>query len=85
MIAGSTPSVFLCVPTFRRPAGLRKLLAHVEQLNYAGSIRVIVVDNDAEARAGAASYEQMAPTFRFPLTASWSLAAVRPMRTTMPS
>ncbi len=68
MMDGSAPSVFLCVPTFRRPAGLRKLLAHVEQLTYAGSIRVIVVDNDAEARAGAAIVQQLAPTFRFPLT-----------------
>ena len=51
------PRVCLCVPTFRRPDGLRKLLAHVEQLNYAGPIDVIVVDNDAEGRAGAAVVE----------------------------
>jgi succinoglycan biosynthesis protein ExoM len=64
----SLPHVFVCVPTFRRPGGLRKLLAHVEQLTYAGRIEVIVVDNDAEIRAGAAIVEQISRTFRFPLS-----------------
>ncbi len=68
MMQRSAPSVCLCVPTFRRPNGLRKLLAHIGQLNYAGPLTVIVVDNDAEARAGAAIAEQASPTFRFPLT-----------------
>jgi len=62
------PRVRLCVPTFRRPDGLRKLLANVERLTYAGPIDVIVVDNDAEGRDGAAIVEAVAPTFRFPLT-----------------
>jgi glycosyltransferase involved in cell wall biosynthesis len=62
------PRVCLCVPTFRRPEGLRKLLADVERLNYAGPIDIIVVDNDAESRAGAAVVEAVARTFRFPLT-----------------
>jgi succinoglycan biosynthesis protein ExoM len=60
----SAPHVCLCVPTFRRPDGLRKLLAHVERLNYAGLVDVIVVDNDAEGRAGAAVVEEIARTFR---------------------
>ena len=68
MTEQAAPHVCLCVPTFRRPEGLRKLLAHVERLSYAGAINVIVVDNDAEGRAGAAVVEQMATTFRFPLT-----------------
>lgn len=67
MTERSAPSVCLCVPTFRRPAGLRKLLAQVAQLNYPGNLSVIVVDNDAQTRAGAAVAEEMAPTFRFPL------------------
>lgn len=67
MTERSAPSVFLCVPTFRRPAGLRKLLTHIEELNYPGSLRIIVVDNDAQGRAGAAIVEEAAPTFRFPL------------------
>ena len=64
------PRVCLCVPTFRRPEGLRKLLAHVERLAYAGPIDVIVVDNDAEGRDGAAVVQELARTFRFPLTCS---------------
>jgi glycosyltransferase involved in cell wall biosynthesis len=64
----SAPYVCLCIPTFRRPNGLRKLLAHVEQLTYAGPLTIIVVDNDAEARAGAAIAEQLSRAFRFPLT-----------------
>ena len=67
MSEGSAPSVYLCVPTFRRPEGLRKLLVHIERLTYPGALRVIVVDNDAETAAGAAIVEQMSPTFRFPL------------------
>jgi glycosyltransferase involved in cell wall biosynthesis len=63
-----TPSVCLCVPTFRRPDGLRKLLDHVAQSNYAGPLAIIVVDNDGEQRAGAAIVQQIAATFRFPLT-----------------
>ena len=64
----SAPSVFLCMPTFRRPDGLRKLLAHIEQLTYAGRVDIIVVDNDAEARAGDAVVKEIARSYRFPLT-----------------
>jgi glycosyltransferase involved in cell wall biosynthesis len=64
----ATPSVCLCVPTFRRPAGLRKLLAHIEQLTFVGAVTVVVVDNDAENRGGAAIVEQLAPVARFPVT-----------------
>jgi succinoglycan biosynthesis protein ExoM len=63
------PSVCLCVPTFRRPEGLRKLLAYAGRLTYAGALRVIVVDNDSDGRAGAAVVDATAPTFRWPLTA----------------
>jgi len=70
MTAQPKPSVCLCVPTFRRPNGLRKLLTHVAQLNYDGHVEVIVVDNDGEARAGAAVVDEIAATFRFPLTST---------------
>lgn len=62
------PHVSLCVPTYRRPDGLRKLLAHIERLAYAGPLDVIVVDNDAETRAGAAIVAGVQPTFRIPLS-----------------
>jgi glycosyltransferase involved in cell wall biosynthesis len=68
MTGPALPSVCLCVPTFRRPDGLRKLLVDVERLAYAGALDIIVVDNDAEGRAGAAVVDDMARTFRFPLT-----------------
>ena len=67
MTEWSAPSVYLCIATFRRPDGLRKLLTHVERLTYPGTVEVIVVDNDGDDRAGAAIVEQIAPTFRLPL------------------
>ena len=62
------PAVYLCVPTFRRPAGLRKLLLHIAQLTYAGPLRVIVVDNDAEGRDGAGVVAELSGSFRFQLS-----------------
>jgi succinoglycan biosynthesis protein ExoM len=64
----SLPAVYLCVPTFRRPAGLRKLLSHIAQLTYAGPVNVIVVDNDAEGGEGAEVVAELSASFRFPLT-----------------
>jgi glycosyltransferase involved in cell wall biosynthesis len=61
------PSVVLCIPTFRRPEGLRKLLSHVARLTYAGSLSVVVVENDAELRAGAVVADEMSRAFPFPL------------------
>jgi succinoglycan biosynthesis protein ExoM len=62
------PSVCLCVPTYRRPQGLRTLLTHVAQLDYAGRLTIIVVDNDAEKRGGEAIVREKGPDFPFPLT-----------------
>jgi glycosyltransferase involved in cell wall biosynthesis len=61
------PSVALCIPTFRRPQGLRKLLTHVGQLAYGGRLLVIVVDNDAGEEAGAHVAERMSQDYPFPL------------------
>jgi succinoglycan biosynthesis protein ExoM len=61
------PSVALCIPTFRRPQGLRKLLTHVGQLTYGGRLSVIVVDNDAGEEAGAHIVEQMSRDYPVPL------------------
>jgi glycosyltransferase involved in cell wall biosynthesis len=63
------PAVVLIVPTFRRPEGLRKLLAHVAALSYRGPLSVIVIENDAEERAGVAMVAALAPTFPFHLEA----------------
>src|SRR5450631_468395 len=62
------PAVCLCIPTFRRPDGLRKLLSHIAALDYQGSLSVIVVDNDADQRAGDAVVRAMSPDFPFALT-----------------
>jgi glycosyltransferase involved in cell wall biosynthesis len=62
------PSVILCIPTFRRPEGLQKLLAEVGKLTYKGPLSVIVVENDAELRSGAAVVARMARAFPFPLS-----------------
>jgi glycosyltransferase involved in cell wall biosynthesis len=62
------PSVALCIPTFRRSQGLRKLLTHVGELTYGGRLAVIVVDNDAGEEAGAHVVEQMSQDYPFPLT-----------------
>ena len=62
------PRVILCVPSYRRPEGLRKLLGHVARLDYTGELEVIVVDNDADAQEGAAVVREMRPSFRFPLS-----------------
>src|SRR5450432_4130407 len=64
----SWPAVTLCIPTFRRPQGLRKLLEHVARLTYGGKLSVLVVENDADQRAGEAVVRMMMRDFQFPLT-----------------
>jgi succinoglycan biosynthesis protein ExoM len=61
------PAVSLCIPTFRRPEGLRKLLSHLAALTYRGPLGVVVVDNDGDQRAGNAVVREMQPGFPFPL------------------
>jgi succinoglycan biosynthesis protein ExoM len=62
------PAVSLCIPTFRRPEGLRQLLTHVGRLAYQGHLSVIVIENDADRLAGDSIVRAMAKTFPFPLT-----------------
>jgi glycosyltransferase involved in cell wall biosynthesis len=62
------PAVSLCIPTFRRPEGLRKLLSHVAALTYPGPLSVVVVDNDGDQRAGDAVVRDIQPQFPFPLS-----------------
>jgi glycosyltransferase involved in cell wall biosynthesis len=62
------PAIILCIPTFRRPQGLRKLLEHVGRLTYQGRLSVIVVENDANQPAGEAVVRTMMHGFPFPLT-----------------
>lgn len=54
--------VSVCIATFRRPAGLRRLLESLEQATKLPdlAIEVIVVDNDAEASARATAMDASA-------------------------
>lgn len=60
--------IVLCVCTWRRPAGLRRLLAAASELEYDGRLAVVVVDNDAAAE-GIAVCRDTAAAFRWPLAA----------------
>jgi succinoglycan biosynthesis protein ExoM len=64
----SWPAVTLCIPTFRRPLGLRKLLEHVGRLTYQGKLAVLVVENDEDQRAGEVVVRTMMRDFPFPLS-----------------
>lgn len=54
--APATASVAICIATYRRPDGLRRLLHALEQLEFQASavptVCVIVVDNDSSLAAG---------------------------------
>ena len=47
-----TDAVLICIPTFRRPKMLRRLLDAIARLETNADISVLVADNDAEGRAG---------------------------------
>lgn len=49
----------ICIPTFRRPNQLRRTLSSVLAQQTSRSFAIVVVDNDAEERAGAAAAELM--------------------------
>ena len=61
--------VVICVPTFKRPQSLKRLLAAIAALETSADIAVLVADNDAEDRAGFNLAKAIAPGYRFPLTA----------------
>ena len=61
------PSVVLCIPTYRRPAGLRNLLENVAKLVYAGDLSVIVVDNDPQRCEGRLTVEDISRRFPRPI------------------
>ena len=61
-------SVIICIPTFKRPKMLARLLDAVAQLQTTADVSVIVADNDAENHAGMDLCRQM-PNYRWPLKA----------------
>jgi succinoglycan biosynthesis protein ExoM len=60
--------VVLCIPTFKRPKMLARLLDAVAQLQTAADLSVIVADNDAENHAGLDLCHQMRG-YRWPMRA----------------
>ena len=61
-------SVIVCIPTFKRPRMLARLLDAITSLDTQVDVRVLVADNDAEGHAGFDLCNGMRD-FRFPLTA----------------
>jgi succinoglycan biosynthesis protein ExoM len=61
-------SVMLCIPSYRRPEGLRRLLTHVGRVQYRMGLSVLVVDNDVERREASATVAAVAPSLPYPVT-----------------
>jgi succinoglycan biosynthesis protein ExoM len=61
-------SVAICIPTYKRPKMLARLLEAIARLETAADVRVIVADNDAENHAGL-DFCNGLENYRWPLTA----------------
>ena len=65
-----TVGVCICIPTFRRPLGLKRVLSELPGLVGGFAVHVVVADNDAEHREGLAVCEKLsAEGYPLPLTA----------------
>lgn len=62
-------TVTVCIPTFKRPRNLKRLLDAVAALRTDAALSVLVADNDAECHAGFDLVRTIAPGYRFPLKA----------------
>ena len=60
-------SVIICIPTFRRPKMLARLLDAIAALETDADVRVLVADNDAEGHAGLDFCNSLAG-YRWPLS-----------------
>ena len=68
--AAGVVSVCICIPTFRRPRGLARLLAALPRLEGRFVLDVVVADNDPEGREGLAVAREFAEAgYALPLTA----------------
>jgi GT2 family glycosyltransferase len=65
---GMTDTVIICIPTFRRPKMLRRLLDAIAAMKTGADVSVLVADNDAEGRAGFDMCLAL-EGYRWPLTA----------------
>jgi glycosyltransferase involved in cell wall biosynthesis len=68
MSESGAEAVVICIPTFRRPRMLRRLLDAIAALKTEARISVLVADNDAEAHAGLDLCNSMTD-YRWPLAA----------------
>lgn len=59
--------VGLCIATYRRPVGLRTLLAAVAELDWDGELTVVVADNDPQNTEGVAVAHEIAETMPWPV------------------
>jgi GT2 family glycosyltransferase len=62
-------TVTICIPTYRRPKSLKRLLDAIALLRTDAHLSVLVADNDAEVHAGFDLATAMAPAYPWPLTA----------------
>lgn len=60
--------VAICIPTFKRPKMLRRLLDSLAALDTDADVRILVADNDAENHAGY-DFCHALTSYRWPLTA----------------
>jgi succinoglycan biosynthesis protein ExoM len=61
-------SVIVCIPTYKRPKSLKRLLDAVAALDTEADVAVLVADNDAQTHAGLDLCNSIA-NYRWPLTA----------------
>ncbi len=61
--------VAICIPTFRRPVSLERLLRAIEKLETTANVTVIVADNDGAAHDGLDLCNRIAPFYRWKLDA----------------
>jgi len=63
---GNQARVLIAIPTFRRPDGLRRLLAAIAKMETTAQIKVLVADNEG-AGAGTEVVKELARSYRFPI------------------
>ena len=61
--------VTICIPTFRRPKSLKRLLDAIAALKTRARLSVLVADNDAQCPCRLRPGNGVAPGYRWPLTA----------------
>jgi glycosyltransferase involved in cell wall biosynthesis len=72
------PRIAVCICTCRRPDGLRRALDGIARQDFAGQLRVVVIENHS-AQEGAALCAELAPTYPFELEWKFEPAPGIPM------